>query len=380
MPVDVGFILYLIFFLYFVLPYLIALIILLPPYKFPEHKKPRKKPLVSVIIPTKNEESVIEKTLQAVKKSTYRNIEIIVIDASSTDNTRNIARKYTRKIYTDEGKGKGAALNLAVKKTRGELLYFIDADSIIEKSAVEKIVSSFNGNAAAIGLALPENNKTLTAKIARVYTSFFLIYFPIISEKLVKSAPVIGNNLAIRKKILQEIGGFHNVLTEDINLGIRLRRNNYKVKYADARCYYQVPEKFSWFIRQQERWISGGIDEIIKAVKSVEKVHSFFVLMPVATILGYSPALAFLFLIAFITTNNIFFALTPTFIFLVFLVPTIRYLEPKDAILLPITFILFSFIQLVMLVHCAIKKFLGIKPKWYKTPKDRFNQMVVFPL
>ena len=56
-------------------------------------------PLVSVIITTKNEEKHIENLLQSIKRQTYKNIEIILVDNYSTDRTREIARKYTDKIY-----------------------------------------------------------------------------------------------------------------------------------------------------------------------------------------------------------------------------------------------------------------------------------------
>jgi len=56
-------------------------------------------PLVSVIITTKNEEKHIENLLQSIKRKTYKNIEIILVDNYSTDKTIEIARKYTDKIY-----------------------------------------------------------------------------------------------------------------------------------------------------------------------------------------------------------------------------------------------------------------------------------------
>jgi glycosyltransferase involved in cell wall biosynthesis len=56
-------------------------------------------PLVSVIIPTFNSSRTIEKTLKSIKNQSYNNIEIIVIDNNSTDNTKEISLKYTENVF-----------------------------------------------------------------------------------------------------------------------------------------------------------------------------------------------------------------------------------------------------------------------------------------
>ena len=57
-------------------------------------------PSVSIIITTKNEEKHIENLLRSITSQTYKNIEIILVDNYSTDRTREIAKKYTNKIYS----------------------------------------------------------------------------------------------------------------------------------------------------------------------------------------------------------------------------------------------------------------------------------------
>ncbi len=58
-----------------------------------------ENPLVSVIIPTYNSSRTLEKCLESIKNQTYKNVEIIVVDNNSTDNTKEIAKKYTGKAY-----------------------------------------------------------------------------------------------------------------------------------------------------------------------------------------------------------------------------------------------------------------------------------------
>ncbi|MBI3485898.1 glycosyltransferase [Candidatus Daviesbacteria bacterium] len=87
-----------------------------------------KNSLVSVIIATKNEEKNIERCLKSIKKQNYiGNIEVIVVDNYSADQTIKIAKKYTRNVFLF-GPERSAQRNLGAKKARGEWLLFLDAD------------------------------------------------------------------------------------------------------------------------------------------------------------------------------------------------------------------------------------------------------------
>jgi len=89
-------------------------------------------PLISIVIPTYNEERNIERLLISIKNQDYDNVEIIIIDQSSTDNTINIAKKYTKhiiiipkpKFYSPPGKNR----NVGARKAKGKILIHLDAD------------------------------------------------------------------------------------------------------------------------------------------------------------------------------------------------------------------------------------------------------------
>ena len=87
---------------------------------------------VTVIIPTYNEEKVIEACLESLSKQTLKDAEIIVVDDGSTDETINILQKVRKsrgvKIFKQKHKGPGAARNLGVRRAKGEVLVFVDAD------------------------------------------------------------------------------------------------------------------------------------------------------------------------------------------------------------------------------------------------------------
>ena len=105
-------------------------------------------PLVSVLIPLYNAEQYIEDTIIRLKKQTYPNIEVIILDDHSTDKSLKIAQKYVSEqvhVYVNPKKGGNSARNYAFLQSRGEYVKFIDADDFCSdnmiKSQMERILS-----------------------------------------------------------------------------------------------------------------------------------------------------------------------------------------------------------------------------------------------
>src|SRR5665811_1228312 len=92
--------------------------------------------MVSVIITTKNEERNIENCLKSIKEQSYSNIEIIVVDNYSSDKTKEIARRYTDKVY-DKGPERSAQRNYGmIDKSSGEYVMFVDADMVSSRDLI----------------------------------------------------------------------------------------------------------------------------------------------------------------------------------------------------------------------------------------------------
>lgn len=98
-----------------------------------------KKPQVSVIVPSYNSARFIKQCLESIKKQTYKNIEIIVVDRSSTDQTRKIAKKYADKIFI-AGPERAAQVNFGARYARGKYLYRVDSDFILELEVITQCV------------------------------------------------------------------------------------------------------------------------------------------------------------------------------------------------------------------------------------------------
>jgi glycosyltransferase involved in cell wall biosynthesis len=105
-----------------------------------------KKPLVSIIVPTKNSSEFLDQCLESIKNQTYKNIELIVVDNNSTDNTKEIANRYTKLVF-NKGPERSSQRNFGAKKSKGKYLLFIDSDMILTPKVVEECV---NKNAKAI--------------------------------------------------------------------------------------------------------------------------------------------------------------------------------------------------------------------------------------
>ena len=96
--------------------------------------------MVSVTIPTYNEEKSLPITLEALKNQNYPKIEIIVIDSNSTDKTKKIASKFGTKVINYNGKLLGAR-NKGVEESKGEYILFLDADQVIKKDTIQRAVN-----------------------------------------------------------------------------------------------------------------------------------------------------------------------------------------------------------------------------------------------
>ncbi len=176
------------------------------------------KPKISVIIPTYNEEKNVKKTLLAIKKQKC-NIpyEIIVADGQSSDNTVSIAKKFA-KVYLSPEQGKSPQLNYVVPKSSGDLLVFLDADTLIDPYFLQKIYKIFEKHKKLLACSARVkyyNGKALSFKLGSqtfLITSFFFLNFNMhvwyFFKTLLGYPELIGCNIIVRRDIFFKVGGF----------------------------------------------------------------------------------------------------------------------------------------------------------------------------
>lgn len=160
-------------------------------------------PLISVIVPARNEEEFLGKCLESIRSQKFDEYELIVADGHSTDSTVKIAKQYADRVIFDKGTGVGAARNLAAKRARGEILAFTDADGMVCKRWLERISLNLNNKIGGVFGPVFFNDSVLNNVIAASYW----IAEPLIWKVL--GLPLAwASNCAYRKDIFLKIGGF----------------------------------------------------------------------------------------------------------------------------------------------------------------------------
>ena len=96
-------------------------------------------PKFSIVIPVYNVEDYIERCLESIKKQTFKDYEVIVVNDGTKDNSMEIVNKYPFKIINQENQGLSAARNNGAKKAKGEYILFLDSDDYLEKNTLKEV-------------------------------------------------------------------------------------------------------------------------------------------------------------------------------------------------------------------------------------------------
>jgi glycosyltransferase involved in cell wall biosynthesis len=194
-------------------------------------------PRVSVIIPAFNAEEHIEEALRSVRGQTYHDWEIVLCDDCSTDRTVERGRSFgdgLTLVRTETNAGPGAARNLAIEHSSGELLALLDADDYWLPTYLERQVSLYNSNEATSGNVgiVACNASLLKAGGLHPRTWMDIARFPreVTLHRLLQSNPIFVSVLAPRR-VVDEVGGFCPDLfrAQDFDLWIRIVEAGYRV-------------------------------------------------------------------------------------------------------------------------------------------------------
>ena len=111
------------------------------------------KYLVSIIVPMYNSEKYIVRCIDSLLEQSYENIEIIVVDDGSSDNSVEIIKKYNDNrinIYQKRNEGVSATRNLGIEKSNGDFLLFVDSDDYVSKDIVKVMLDKVNSENSMI--------------------------------------------------------------------------------------------------------------------------------------------------------------------------------------------------------------------------------------
>ncbi len=248
------------------------------------HAKEERKnynPLITVIVPAWNEEVGIFKTLESLLKNDYNKFEVIVVNDGSTDRSHELVKKFLKtkaaksrhphvkiRYFFKENGGKGTALNFGIKKSSGEIIVTMDADSIFAPNALRNIANHFRNPqvSALVGQVKVAHNGTLIGFLQKMEYQFGFYYK---RAHCVMGAEYIygGACAAFRKKeVFDDLGHFdHLNKTEDIELSMRTKYYGLKSVYAeDVICYTEGASSLMGLINQRLRWKKGRFDTFLR--------------------------------------------------------------------------------------------------------------------
>ncbi len=217
--------------------------------------------MLSIIIPTLNEEEWIKKILDQLNEQIEEEDEIIVVDSDSKDRTKEIARKLGAKVINYSKKGKGLACNYGAKHAKNDIIVFLDADSILAKDYIHRIKTAFKKDILAVGgVDLYFSDSKINKAIYNFY-GWIVFCLCKIHNIIFKEICVPSNNSAFKKEIFLNAGGYKPIVCEEAELMKRLPKSR-KVKYDPNLKVWLSDRRFKkhGFIRTLLLWAKGHWD------------------------------------------------------------------------------------------------------------------------
>jgi len=197
-------------------------------------------PLVSIVVTTKNEQENIGNCLLSIKDQTYSNVEAIVVDNHSNDNTQKIARKYTDFVF-DKGPERSAQRNYGmINMAKGKYVMFIDADMILSPCLIEACVNELEKeDSVALFISEIVLGTSYWCKVRRFERSFY-------------DATVIDSARIYRRDIFCQVGGFDDQIDfgEEWDIDKEVKKIG-DMSLLNAEVGQKVPQK----------WKSGNLIE-----------------------------------------------------------------------------------------------------------------------
>lgn len=210
------------------------------------------KQKISVIATVLNEEKSIEKFLNSTINQTKKPDEFIIVDGGSKDKTFKILKKYAKKykwikVYQEKGASIGKGRNIAIEKTKNEIIAVTDAGCILDKNWLKNITKPFKDKKVdvVVGIYKPH------------YTNDFEYFqgsvaIPPAEKTFMNPSRMSSRSIAFKKKIWEKVGGYPDFKTgEDTEFNLRLIKAKAKFVFAkNAVVYWKMRDSWKSFFKQ----------------------------------------------------------------------------------------------------------------------------------
>ena len=210
----------------------------------------------SIVIPTYNEAKYIGKTLCALKNQTFKDFEVIVKDGKSRDETVRIAKKFTKKVVSIRDSSAGDARNQGARYAEGEILVFMDADTVLPPETLERFNKLMNREqiVGASCRKLPQSSSLLD----RLLYEFVNVSTFVTCKMGLGGAH--GNCMLIRRNVFEQIGGFNpNIIVAEEQELVRRASKFGRYVFLLDHCVIENPRRLQKWgrLRLYRAWFSG---------------------------------------------------------------------------------------------------------------------------
>jgi cellulose synthase/poly-beta-1,6-N-acetylglucosamine synthase-like glycosyltransferase/peptidoglycan/xylan/chitin deacetylase (PgdA/CDA1 family) len=246
------------------------------------HRERRTRPLnrftepVTVLIPAHNEAKCIEATVRSMVNSDHPDIQVIVVDDGSTDDTVAIVESLgipNVEVIRQPNSGKFFALNMGLVRARHDIVIMVDADTVFEPSTITALIQPFRDPTvgAVAGNAKVGNRRGFLPRLQHIEYTISSAVERRMFTRLQTMGCIPGAVGAFRRRAIISVGGMsRETLAEDTDITMALARAGWKVPFAPkARAWTEVPTTLRGLYRQRLRWAYGILQAMTKHRRSV---------------------------------------------------------------------------------------------------------------
>jgi len=239
-------------------------------------------PTFSIFIPVYRESDLLKPLLERLLADPYEEKEIFVVIDEPTTRSFSIVREFSDRVYfiwNGKRKGKANVLNEIVTKSTGEILFFLDSDTLIDENPggfLHRIAEEMR-DADIVEMKKKVIRDSFLARIINYdYLGFsFTNWF--FSHKLGKCLGLNGAAFAIKRKAFEELGGFRRVVVEDLDIATRSFLKGLKYKFVDnISISTKAPSSWREWFEQRKRWGIGSalwLKEHFRSIIKIVKDH-----------------------------------------------------------------------------------------------------------
>jgi cellulose synthase/poly-beta-1,6-N-acetylglucosamine synthase-like glycosyltransferase len=363
-------------------------------------------PFFSLVLPVKNERSVISRVLKAFVDLNYPSdkFEVVVVDDGSTDGTIEIGKKFALKhgnikfLHRDFSRGKACALNFGLANSKGDILAVFDADNVPEKDTLLIAAAHFRDESVA---ALQGRIHSLNSH-QNMLTQFITYEDSVWCEAFLRGKESLGLFVHlrgccqfIRRNVLEGLGGFdESIMAEDIEISARLVRKGHRIKYtSDIRTWQESPSTLKGFLKQRTRWYTGHMQVALKygtLLKTINRMTldaEFTLILPFVAIASFFCFSLASWNVFSVLSNNPFLvglmafsSITSTVLFLLAGFVLVYYSKParvRNLLWLPFVFVYWC-LQSFLALYAGLLILLRRPFSWVKTDKSGVVSSKIF--